>query len=87
MAAGGAWPDDVLSLRDRSLIVIASLITQGGPRRGCAGTCGGRSNTARTVMKSRRSSRCSPSMPVTRGPSHGMEVVRDELDQLEREAE
>jgi 4-carboxymuconolactone decarboxylase len=29
-AAGGAWPDDCLSLRDRSLIVIAALITQGG---------------------------------------------------------
>lgn len=28
-AAAGAWPDDVLSLRDRSLIVVASLITQG----------------------------------------------------------
>lgn len=27
---GGAWEDDVLSLRDRSLIVLASLITQGG---------------------------------------------------------
>lgn len=30
MAAGGAWPDDVLSLRDRSLIVVAALIAQGG---------------------------------------------------------
>jgi 4-carboxymuconolactone decarboxylase len=29
-AAGGAWRDDVLSLRDRSLIVVAALITQGG---------------------------------------------------------
>ena len=29
-AAGGAWPDDVLSLRDRSLIVVAALIAQGG---------------------------------------------------------
>lgn len=28
--AGGAWPDDVLSLRDRSLIVVAALIAQGG---------------------------------------------------------
>ena len=28
--AGGAWPDDCLSLRDRSLIVLASMITQGG---------------------------------------------------------
>src|SRR5882724_10977963 len=29
-AAGGAWPDDCLSLRDRSLIVRAAMITQGG---------------------------------------------------------
>lgn len=29
-AGGGAWEEDVLSLRDRSLIVVASLITQGG---------------------------------------------------------
>lgn len=29
-AAGGAWPNDVLSLRDRSLVVVAALIAQGG---------------------------------------------------------
>jgi 4-carboxymuconolactone decarboxylase len=29
-ANGGAWVADVLSLRDRSLIVVASLVTQGG---------------------------------------------------------
>jgi len=29
-SAGGAWLDDCLSLRDRSLIVVAALITQGG---------------------------------------------------------
>lgn len=29
-AAGGAWVDDCLSLRDRSLIVITALATQGG---------------------------------------------------------
>jgi 4-carboxymuconolactone decarboxylase len=29
-AAGGAWVDDSLSLRDRSLVVIAALATQGG---------------------------------------------------------
>jgi len=29
-AAGGAWTDDALSLRDRSLVVIAALIAQGG---------------------------------------------------------
>ena len=29
-AGGGAWADDCLSLRDRSLIVLAALATQGG---------------------------------------------------------
>jgi 4-carboxymuconolactone decarboxylase len=29
-AAGGAWADDVLSLRDRSLAVVAALVAQGG---------------------------------------------------------
>ena len=29
-AAGGAWRNDVLSLRDRSLVVVAALIAQGG---------------------------------------------------------
>lgn len=29
-AAGGAWVDDGLSLRDRSLAVIAALVAQGG---------------------------------------------------------
>jgi 4-carboxymuconolactone decarboxylase len=29
-AAGGAWNDDELSLRDRSLVVVAALVTLGG---------------------------------------------------------
>ena len=29
-AAGGVWQNDALSLRDRSLIVVAALIAQGG---------------------------------------------------------
>jgi 4-carboxymuconolactone decarboxylase len=29
-SAAGAWVDDCLSLRDRSLIVLAALIVQGG---------------------------------------------------------
>jgi alkylhydroperoxidase/carboxymuconolactone decarboxylase family protein YurZ len=29
-AAGGAWNEDELSLRDRSLVVVAALITLGG---------------------------------------------------------
>jgi 4-carboxymuconolactone decarboxylase len=29
-AAGGAWADDELSLRDRSLVVVAALVALGG---------------------------------------------------------
>lgn len=29
-ALAGAWVDDTLSLRDRSLVVVAALVTQGG---------------------------------------------------------
>jgi 4-carboxymuconolactone decarboxylase len=29
-AAGGAWNDDELSLRDRSIVVVTALIAQGG---------------------------------------------------------
>jgi 4-carboxymuconolactone decarboxylase len=29
-AAGGAWNDDELSLRDRSIVVVAAVIAQGG---------------------------------------------------------
>lgn len=29
-AAGGAWNDDELSLRDRSIVVVSALIAQGG---------------------------------------------------------
>jgi 4-carboxymuconolactone decarboxylase len=29
-AAGGAWNDDELTLRDRSIVVVSALITQGG---------------------------------------------------------
>ena len=29
-AAGGAWAEGVLSLRDRSLVVVTALLTQGG---------------------------------------------------------
>ena len=30
LVAAGAWVDDELCLRDRSLVVVAALITQGG---------------------------------------------------------
>ena len=85
-ATGGAWPDDVLSLRDRSLIVVAALVAQGEvePRL--------RSHVRWAIVHG--SSREELEALVTMlgvyagypRASVAMEVVRDELDQLEDEA-
>lgn len=87
MAAGGAWRDDVLSLRDRSLIVLASLITQGGAEARLRGHVrwaiehGSNRDEIEALVTL---------LAVYAGyprTSQGMEVVRDELDRLEREAD
>ena len=81
-AAGGAWPDDVLSLRDRSLIVVAALITQGGV-----------SQRLRTHVRwaidhgatREELEAVATLLGVYAGfprASVGMEIVRDELDRL-----
>jgi 4-carboxymuconolactone decarboxylase len=81
-AAGGAWPDDALSLRDRSLIVVAALITQGGV-----------SQRLRTHVRwaidhgatREELEAVTTLLGVYAGfprASVGMEIVRDELDQL-----
>jgi alkylhydroperoxidase/carboxymuconolactone decarboxylase family protein YurZ len=81
-AAGGAWPDDALSLRDRSLVVVASLVTQGGVESRL------RSHVRWAVEHG--SNRDELEALVTllgvyvgfAKASVGMEVVRDELTQL-----
>jgi len=84
-ANGGAWRDDVLSLRDRSLIVVASLVTQGGVEERLRG------HVRRAIEHG--SSREELEALVTLlavyagypRASVAMEIVRDELDQLEAE--
>jgi 4-carboxymuconolactone decarboxylase len=82
-AAAGAWTDDCLSLRDRSLIVIASLATQGGV-----------DDRLRGHVRWAIDHGCTPEeieavvtlLAVYAGfprASTAMEVVRDELAQLE----
>jgi 4-carboxymuconolactone decarboxylase len=81
--AGGAWRDDVLSLRDRSLIVVSALVAQGGlesrlrahvrwaVEHGCT-----RDELEALVTL----------LAVYAGfprASVGMEVVREELDRIE----
>jgi 4-carboxymuconolactone decarboxylase len=86
--AGAAWPqEDVLSLRDRSLIVVAALIAQGGVE-----------NRLRSHVRwaiEHGSTREELDAVVTLlavycgfpRASTGMEVVREELDRLDRSLE
>jgi 4-carboxymuconolactone decarboxylase len=82
-AAAGAWVDDCLSLRDRSLIVVAALVAQGGLEARLRGH-------VRWALE-HGSSREELEALVTLlavyvgfpRASEGMEVVRDELARLE----
>jgi 4-carboxymuconolactone decarboxylase len=85
MANAGAWQDDVLSLRDRSLVVVAALVVQGGVEDRL------RSHVRWAIEHG--SSREELEALVTLlavyagypRASVAMEVVRDELDRLESE--
>jgi 4-carboxymuconolactone decarboxylase len=85
-AAAGAWTEDSLSLRDRSLIVVAALIAQGGVE-----------DRLRTHVRwavEHGSNRDELEALVTLlavyagfpRASAGMEVVRHELDRIEQGA-
>jgi 4-carboxymuconolactone decarboxylase len=82
-SAGGAWPDDCLSLRDRSLIVLAAMITQGGLEARIRGH-------VRWAIEHGSSREELEAMVTLLGvyagfprASAGMEVVRDELERME----
>ena len=85
-AAAGAWTDDALSLRDRSLIVVAALVAQGGVDDRLRGH-------VRWAVE-HGSSRDELEALVTLlavyvgfpRASTGMEVVRQELDRIEEGA-
>ena len=85
-AAAGAWTDDALSLRDRSLIVVAALIAQGGVEDRLRGH-------VRWAVE-HGSNRDELEALVTLlavyvgfpRASTGMEVVRQELDRIEEGA-
>jgi 4-carboxymuconolactone decarboxylase len=80
--AGGAWPDDVLSLRDRSLIVIAALIVQGGVEARLRGH-------VKWALEHGSSREELEALATLLGPyagfpkaSTGLEIIRDELARL-----
>ena len=84
--AGGAWPaDDVLSLRDRSLIVVAALIAQGGVESRL------RSHVRWAIEHGATRAELDALVTLLAiyagfpRASVGMEVVREELDRLEAE--
>ena len=84
--AAGAWVDDCLDLRDRSLIVVAALVAQGGLEARLRGH-------VRWAIE-HGSNRDELEALVTLlavyvgfpRASAGMEIVRDELARLEAEA-
>jgi 4-carboxymuconolactone decarboxylase len=85
-AAAGAWTEDTLSLRDRSLIVVAALIAQGGVEDRLRGH-------VRWAVE-HGSNRDELEALVTLlavyvgfpRASTGMEIVRQELDRIEETA-
>jgi 4-carboxymuconolactone decarboxylase len=85
-AAGGAWPDDALSLRDRSLIVVAALVAQGGVEDRL------RSHVRWAVEHGSNREELEALvtlLAVYAGfprASVAMEIVRDELDRMEETA-
>jgi 4-carboxymuconolactone decarboxylase len=84
-AAGGAWPDDCLSLRDRSLIVVAALIVQGGVEARLRGHVRWaiHHGSSREELEA-----VATLLAVYTGfpkASAGLEIIRDELERLEAE--
>ncbi|HSL63257.1 MAG TPA: carboxymuconolactone decarboxylase family protein [Gaiellaceae bacterium] len=82
---GSAWEDDALSLRDRSLVVVAALITQGGaeerlrPHVRWALEHGATRDELEALTSL---------LAVYAGyprASVGMEVIREELDRIDEE--
>jgi 4-carboxymuconolactone decarboxylase len=84
-SAGGAWPDDCLTLRDRSLIVLAALIVQGGVDARLRGH-------VRWAIEHGSTREELEALATLLGPyagfpkaSTGLEIIRDELARMEAE--
>jgi alkylhydroperoxidase/carboxymuconolactone decarboxylase family protein YurZ len=81
-AAAGAWADDDLSLRDRSLIVVAALIVQGGADDRLRGHV--RWAVEHGATRAELEALCGLLAVYAGYPraSVGLEIVRDELQRL-----
>jgi 4-carboxymuconolactone decarboxylase len=82
-AAGGAWIDDCLSLRDRSLIVLAALITQGGVEARLRGHVSWAVDHGATREELEALATLLAVYVGYPKASAGMEIVREELARLE----
>ena len=84
-SAGGAWPDDCLTLRDRSLIVLTALIVQGGVDARLRGH-------VRWAIEHGSTREELEALATLLGPyagfpkaSVGLEIIREELARMEAE--
>jgi 4-carboxymuconolactone decarboxylase len=83
-AAGAAWPDDCLTLRERSLIVVAALISQGGVEERLRGHVRWAVEHGATREELEALVTLLAVYVGYARASVGMEVVREVLDRLER---
>ena len=83
-AAAGAWVDDCLSHRDRSLIVVAALIAQGGVEARLRGHVRWAIEHGSTREELEALGTLLAVYVGYPRASAGMEIVRDELAGLER---
>ena len=83
-SAAGAWQDDELSLRDRSLVVVAALIAQGGVESRLRGHVGWALEHGVTPAELEALVTLLAVYVGFPRASVGMEVVRDELARLEQ---
>jgi 4-carboxymuconolactone decarboxylase len=81
-SGGSAWDDDELSLRDRSLIVVAALVVQGGVDARLRGHV--RWAVAHGCTRAELEALCALLANYAGYPkaSVGLEIVREELDAL-----
>ena len=84
-AAGGAWSDDCLSLRDRSLIVVASLVTQGGVEERLRGHVRWAVEHGCTRDELEATATLLAVYAGYPRASTGLEVIRSELERIETE--
>jgi alkylhydroperoxidase/carboxymuconolactone decarboxylase family protein YurZ len=82
-SAGGAWSDDRLSLRDRSLIVVTALIALGGVEDRLRGHVRWAIHHGSTREELEALGALLAVYLGYARASVGLEIIRDELDRLE----